>query len=147
MKEAQTVRCMLCHLADPVVPRPRSARCTVAGAAPSFCLSLSVPPFPPLSFLLGVTKFFRARSRHLLSVGWRKKGSGARFRYQVQVRDKRLLFFLISDARNIYRCAGYCNASPELGQKRYIKFNSFLIPTIYEREDVNGAISFISRAT
>jgi len=28
MKEAQTVRCVLCHLADPVVPRPRSARCT-----------------------------------------------------------------------------------------------------------------------
>lgn len=72
-----------------------------------------------------------------------KKKGPARYRCATDV----FFFFLISDARNIYRCARCCNASPELGQKRYIKFNSFLIPTIYEREDVNDAISFISRAT
>lgn len=43
MKEAQTVRCVLCHLADPVEPRPRSARCTKAGAERRPSFSRSVP--------------------------------------------------------------------------------------------------------
>lgn len=140
MKEAQTVRCVLCHLADPVVPRPRSARCTVASAvSPSRSVRLRVS-FPP-PFLPGVTKFCRVRSRHPLSVGWRKKegptGTGAR---------RNVFFFsfsfsfLVRETSN--SICSHVAVTSELGQKRW-KFDSFLIPVVYHRRECNGYI-FIS---
>lgn len=47
MKVVQTDRCVLCHLADPVVPRPRSARC-VRACQCNVCLSFS--PLSPFFF-------------------------------------------------------------------------------------------------
>lgn len=87
MKEAQTVRCMLCHLADPVVPRPRSARCTVAGAAPSLYLSLTVPPFP-FSLPTGCYEILSSEKQAPFVRRMEKKGTN-----QVQVRDGRILSF------------------------------------------------------
>ncbi|KAL0129985.1 hypothetical protein PUN28_001927 [Cardiocondyla obscurior] len=105
MKEAQTVRCVLCHLADPVVPRPRSARCTVAGAAPSLYLPPFCPSFP-LFFLLGVTKFSSGEKQApFVRRMEKKKRKGTN---QVQVHDERLLFFSLFRAREISTDALAC---------------------------------------
>ena len=76
MKEAQTDRCVLCHLAGPVVPRPRTvytlryARCALRRVSLSLSLSL------PFSFAPPITKFCRPRSRRPLFRITDGKGEG-----------------------------------------------------------------------
>lgn len=72
MKEAQTDRCVLCHLAGPVVPRPRTVHVALCSLQPA-CL--------PFSFAPAITKFCRPRSRRpLFRITKGKKGwlTGAR---------------------------------------------------------------------
>lgn len=123
---------MLYHLADPVVPR--SARSTVAGAAPSLCLFFcpSVSLYP--SYL--VLRNFVEREAGTLCPPNEKKG----IRYRCAIDDFLFFSFL---TREIFTNVFVTVITLVTHCENWVKsdtFNFFFIFFIYEREDVNDYI-------
>jgi len=144
MKEAQTVRCVLCHLADPVVPRPRSARCTPRPMQRrlflfSFSLALRPSCLPTYLVLRNFVEREagtlcppdggRRRKRKEKKKKKKKKrkeknrGTGARRRFRLSFPSP---LPSISDAGNMMRRYAHIAhiAVQEVGQKRCVRSDS-----------------------
>jgi len=111
--------------------RASTPKCTLhRSRCSAVSLSLSLSLRFPLFFLLGVTKFCRARSRHPLSAEWKKRD-------QVQVRNQWLPFFSFLTREiftNVLVTVTHCKNW--VSSNFYIKSISFL----FTREMMNDAI-------